>query len=90
MALFSLPSSCRKNQSLQNGEYRVQASLEQFDLEDLISDLPRPNENAPSYAKWRKDSKMVRMWFISAIHDDLLDDIMDCGERLMQMNFSEN
>jgi hypothetical protein len=24
-------------------EYRVQASLEQFDLEDLISDLPRPN-----------------------------------------------
>jgi hypothetical protein len=64
-------------------EYRVQASLEQFDLEDLISsDLPRPNENAPSYTKWRKHSKMVRTWFISAIHNDLLDDIMDCGERL--------
>ena len=63
-------------------EYRVQASLEQFDLEDLISDLPRPDENAPSYAKWRKHSKMVRTWFISAIHNDLLDDIMDCGERL--------
>jgi hypothetical protein len=48
------------------------ATLEQFDLQDLISDLPRPNENAPSYAKWRKHSKMVRTWFISAIYNDLL------------------
>jgi len=63
-------------------EYRVQASLEQFDLEDLISDLPRPNANAPSYTKWRKYSKMVRTWFISATHNDFLDDIIYCGERL--------
>jgi hypothetical protein len=66
-------------QPVSKWEYRVQASLEQFDLEDLISDLPRPSGTAPSYVKWRKHSKM---WFISAIHNDLLDDIMDCGERL--------
>ena len=63
-------------------EYRFHAYLELLDLEDLVSDLPRPNGNSPSYAKWRKHSKMVRTWFISAIHNDLLDDIMDCGERL--------
>jgi hypothetical protein len=63
-------------------EYRFHAYLELLDLEDLVSDLPRPDENASSYTKWRKHSKMVRTWFISAIHNDLLDDIMDCGERL--------
>jgi hypothetical protein len=34
-------------------EYRVYAYLEMLDLEDLVSDLPRPNQNAPSYTKWR-------------------------------------
>ena len=57
-------------------EYRVYAYLELLDLEDLVSDLPRPNRNAPSYTKWRKHSKMVRTWLISAIHNDLLDDII--------------
>jgi hypothetical protein len=62
--------------------YRVYAYLELLDLEDLVSDLPRPNRNAPSYTKWRKHSKMVRTWLISAMHNDLLDDIIYCGERL--------
>jgi hypothetical protein len=82
MILFSLPSSCRKKSEFTKWEYRVHAYLELLDLEDLISDLPRPNEDAPSYAKWRKHSKMVRTWFISTIHNDLLDDIIYCGERL--------
>src|ERR1700722_1725021 len=72
----------KKRSEFTKWEYRVHASLEQLDLEDLVSDLPRPNGNAPSYTKWRKHSKMVRTWFISAIHNDLLDDIIDCGERL--------
>jgi hypothetical protein len=63
-------------------EYHFHAYLELLDLDDLVSDLPRPNENASCYTRWRKHSKMVRTWFISAIHNDLLDDIMDCGERL--------
>ena len=67
----------KKRSEFTKWEYRVHASLELLDLEDLVSDLPRPNGNAPSYMKWRKQT-----WFISAIHNDLLDDIMDCGERL--------
>jgi hypothetical protein len=63
-------------------EYRVYAYLELLDLEDLVSDLLRPNQNAPSYTKWRKNSKMVRTWLISAIHNDLLDDVIYCGERI--------
>ena len=72
----------KKRSEYAKWEYRVHASLEQLDLEDLVSDLPRSNGNAPFYTKWRKHSKMVRTWFISAIHNDLLDDIVDCGERL--------
>jgi hypothetical protein len=87
-ALSSLSSSWKKNQNLLEEEalikweYRVYAYLELLDLEDLVSDLPRPNRNAPSYTKWRKHSKMVRTWLISTIHNDLLDDIIYCRERL--------
>ena len=63
-------------------EYRFHAYLELSDLEDLVSGLLRPNGNAPSYPKSCKHLKMVRTWFIAAIHGDLLDDIIYCGERL--------
>ena len=77
-------SACLQKSQLTKWEYRVQASLEQFDLEDLISDPLRPNGNTSSYTKRSKHSKMVRTWLISAIHNDLLDDIIlvYCGERL--------
>ena len=55
--------------------------LELPDLEELVG-LPRPNGNAPSYTKSYKHLKMVRTWLIAAIHGDLLDDIIYCGERL--------
>ena len=52
--------------------YVVHSRLDLHGFADLISDLPRPQPNDPSYRLWQTASKAVQNWLITIINPAIL------------------